>query len=357
MSFTDASRSITKTTQPAIKSTRSTSTAKKDTRRWNTAVITGATAGVGRAVALRFAAPGVRLGLIARDEEALRDLAAEITQKGAVCSTAAIDVRDAQAMNDAAARFKSEFGSIDVWVNDAMVTVFSPVHEITPDEFREVTEVTYLGVVYGCQAALSVMRPRGKGHIINIGSALAYRGIPLQSAYCGAKHAIRGFTAALRTELKHDKAGVAVSIIELPAVNTPQFDWARTHMGQQPRPMGTIYQPEAIAEAVFRATNRTPREYWVGFSTLMTIIGNMVAPNLLDGFLARSAYKGQTTGLATRPDRKDNLDGPVTELHRTRGVFSQESKPRAMIVSGSLARYAIIAAGAAVFFALGAIVT
>jgi NAD(P)-dependent dehydrogenase (short-subunit alcohol dehydrogenase family) len=319
-------------------------------------VITGAAAGVGRAIAHRFAAAGARLGLIARDAEALRALTADIRALGVGCYFAAVDVGNPRAVADAAAQFEGELGPIDVWINDAMVTVFSPVHEITPEEFREVTEVTYLGVVHGCMAALKHMRPRGCGHIINIGSALAYRGIPLQSAYCGAKHAVRGFTASLRTELKHDRIDIPVTLIELPAVNTPQFDWARTHMGTQPRPMGTVYQPEAIAEAVFRAVKRGPREYWVGLSTIETIIGNMVSPGLLDGLLARTAYRGQSTELAIRPDRKDNLFEPVTELHRTHGVFDKEAKPHAVIVSGSLMRYAVVVAGAAVFFILGGLV-
>jgi NADP-dependent 3-hydroxy acid dehydrogenase YdfG len=321
-----------------------------------TVVVTGASAGVGRAIATRFATGGARLGLIARDRDALQALAVEIRALGSVCAEAALDVSEARAVEAAAERFEDELGPIDIWINDAMVTVFSPVHEITPEEFREVTEVTYLGVVHGCMAALKHMRPRGRGHIINIGSALAYRGIPLQSAYCGAKHAIRGFTASVRTELKHDRLAIPVTLIELPAVNTPQFDWARTHMETQPRPMGTVYQPEAIAEAVFRAAQRAPREYWVGWSTVETIIGNMVSPGLLDGLLARSAYRGQSTQLAIRPDRKDNLFRPVTDLHRTHGVFDKEAKPRALIVSGSLMRYAVVVAGALVFFALGGII-
>src|SRR6185437_3408116 len=184
----------------------------------------------------------------------------------------------------AADRFERELGPIDLWVNDAMLTVFSPIHRLKPEEFRRVTEVTYLGVVYGAMSALQHMRRRNRGHIINIGSALAYRGIPLQSAYCGAKHAIRGFTSSLISELRHQGSAIAVSIIELPAMNTPQFDWARVHISRQPKPMGTIYQPEVAAEAVFRAAKRRPREYWVGLSTLMTIIGNMIAPNFMDRF-------------------------------------------------------------------------
>jgi NAD(P)-dependent dehydrogenase (short-subunit alcohol dehydrogenase family) len=318
-------------------------------------VVTGATAGVGRAVVTRFARAGARLGLISRDERSLRDVAAEVEKAGSRAEIAALDVSDADAVLAAADRFEQELGPIDLWVNDAMVTVFSPVHEISPEEFREVTNVTYHGVVFGCMAALKHMRPRRRGHIINIGSALAYRGIPLQSAYCGAKHAIRGFTTALRSEITHDKTNIQVSIMELPAMNTPQFDWARTHMGHQPRPMGTVYQPEAAAEAVFRAAERAPREYWVGLPTFMTIIGNMIAPDFLDSYLARTAFKGQERAQAVRPDRKDNLFHPITLLHRTHGAFDAIAKPRAMIVSGSLMRYAVVASGVILFFALGAV--
>ena len=317
-------------------------------------VITGAAAGLGRAIAQRFAKSGATLGLISRDEAALEAMAVELAP--ARCAVAAIDVSDSAAVMAAAERFESELGPIDIWINDAMVTVFSPIHEITPDEFHEVTRVTYLGTVHGCMAALRLMRPRRRGRIINVGSALAYRGIPLQSAYCGAKHAIRGFTASLITELMHDKLDIHVSMIEMPAMNTPQFDWARTHMGTQPKPMGTIYQPEAAAEAVFLAVHRAPREYWVGFTTLQTIVGNMIAPAFLDSFLARKAYGGQTTHLGLRPDRKDNLFRPVTELHRTRGVFDAVAKPRAMIVSGDAMRVVIVACGALLFFALGAVI-
>ena len=223
-------------------------------------VITGAAAGVGRAVATRFAQEGARLGLISRDRAALEALADELRAAGAEqTAIAPLDVSDADAVFAAADQFARELGPIDIWVNDAMLTVFSTVSEITPEEFRRVTEVTYLGVVHGSMAALKHMRMQARGQIINIGSALAYRGIPLQSAYCGAKHAIRGFTASLRTELEHDNSPVIVSILELPAMNTPQFDWARTHRAHQPKPMGTIYQPEAAAEAVLRAARTGAR--------------------------------------------------------------------------------------------------
>jgi short-subunit dehydrogenase len=319
-------------------------------------VVTGATAGVGRATVMRFAANGAKLGLIARDRAALDALASELREAGTEASLAAIDVSSAQAVSDAAEQFARELGPIDIWVNDAMLTVFSPIADITPDEFRRVTEVTYLGVVHGCMAALKQMRGRGNGQIVNIGSALAYRGIPLQSAYCGAKHAIRGFTASLRSELAHDKSGIAVSLIELPAMNTPQFDWARTHMPRQPKPMGTIYQPEAAARSVAAAARTGAREYWVGASTVLTIVGNMIAPSFMDWYLARTAAEGQETTQSVRPDRRDNLFEPVSGLHRIRGVFNAGAKTDAVAFPGDLMRGAIVAGGALLFFLIGLVV-
>jgi hypothetical protein len=213
--------------------------------------------------------------------------------------------------------------------------------------------VTYLGAVHGSMAALHHMRPRDRGHIINIGSALAYRGIPLQSAYCGAKHAIRGFTAALRTELRHRKSGIAVTLIELPAMNTPQFDWARTHMPYRPRPMGQVYQPEAAAAAVFRAARLRPREYWVGTPTLLTIIGNMILPDFMDWYLARTAVQGQQTGEPVAAERHDNLFEPVSDHHRTHGSFGDGARRRALILPGTGTRIAAVGLGALLFFLAG----
>ena len=317
-------------------------------------VVTGAAAGVGRAVATRFAREGARVGVISRDPVALEALADELRAAGSEqTAIAPLDVSNADAVFAAADQFARELGPIDVWVNDAMLTVFSTVSEITAEEFRRVTEVTYLGVVYGSMAALKHMRMQARGQIINIGSALAYRGIPLQSAYCGAKHAIRGFTVSLRTELEHDNSPVIVSILELPAMNTPQFDWARTHRAHQPKPMGTIYQPEAAAEAVLRAARTGAPEYWVGTSTLLTIVGNMIAPEFMDWFLARTAVNGQDTKRLVQPERRDNLADPITDLHRTHGSFDGGAKNRAAVYPGAATRAAIVGTGAAVFFALG----
>ncbi|HVV92008.1 MAG TPA: SDR family oxidoreductase, partial [Hyphomicrobiales bacterium] len=290
-----------------------------------TVVVTGATAGVGRAVVMRFARAGARLGLIARGEEALRDLEAALSRQGVQVATAAIDVADADAVFAAAARFEAALGPIALWVNDAMVTVFAPLGETTPEEFRRVTEVTYLGCVHGTMAALKHMRPHGAGRIVQVGSALAYRGIPLQAAYCGAKHAIRGFTASLRTELMHEESAIRVSIVELPAVNTPQFDWARTRMSHAPRPVPPVVQPEAAAAAIARAATEGGAEYWLGRSTPLVILGNMLVPGLVDRYLARTAYAAQQTVEPVLPGRRDNLDRPVPDLHRVRGTFGAES--------------------------------
>jgi NAD(P)-dependent dehydrogenase (short-subunit alcohol dehydrogenase family) len=318
-----------------------------------TIVITGGTAGVGRAIAHRFAKAGDRVGLISRDETALEETRRELEALGAEVAIAAADVADADAVFDAADKFDRALGPIDIWINDAMETVFSPVAEMTPHEYRRVTDVTYLGFVHGTMAALKHMRPRRRGRIIQMGSALAYRGIPLQSAYCGAKHAIRGFSDSLRTELLHERSNIKVTIVDLPAVNTPQFDWARVHMSHTPRPMGTPIEPEVVADAVFVAARGTFREYWLGGETLLTILGNTVLPGFLDGYLARKAVAGQQTTKRVRPGRRDNLDSSITPLHRTRGSFSRGAGNSAVLVPGEVARVGVVAAGAALFFLLG----
>lgn len=314
-----------------------------------TIVITGASAGVGRAAVHRFARARAKIGLIARDKDALNDVKDEIEKLGGTGFVVPTDVADADQVFAAADAIAEQFGAIDVWINDAMVTVFSPVWDLTPAEFRRVTEVTYLGVVHGTMAALRHMRPRNRGTIIQVGSALAYRGIPLQAAYCGAKHAIRGFTNSLRTELIHAGSRINVSIVELPAVNTPQFDWARTHRAHQPRPVPPVVQPEVIADTLYRAALQPAREYWIGASTLAVVLGNMLAPGLFDRYLARTTVSGQETGTPVAPYRKDNLLEPVRDLHRTRGSFGNESANSAVVVRGAIARLApAIACGAAI---------
>ena len=215
------------------------------------------------------------------------------------------------------------------------------------------TEVTYLGFVHGTMAALKSMRPRRQGQIIQIGSALAYRGLPLQAAYCGAKHAIRGFSDSLRSELMHEKAGVRITLVELPAVNTPQFDWARAHIRHTPRPMGRPVEPEVIANAVFRVAHGRWREYWIGMPTLLTILGNSILPGFLDRYLARTAFGGQQTDRPIRAGRRDNLETPVTELHRTRGSFDAEATSRAPLVPGEVVRVGVAALAALAFVGLG----
>jgi NAD(P)-dependent dehydrogenase (short-subunit alcohol dehydrogenase family) len=319
-----------------------------------TVVITGAAAGVGRAIAHRFARAGDRLGLLARDKIALGALQKELEETGAEVAIEAVDVADADAVFGAAQRLEQRLGKIDIWVNDAMETVFSMVADMTPQEFRRVTEVTYLGFVYGTMAALKSMRLRRRGRIIQIGSALAYRGIPLQAAYCGAKHAIRGFTDSVRTELMNEGSAIHISIVELPAVNTPQFDWARVHISHKPRPMGRPVQPEVIADAVFRVARGSWREYWIGLPTLMTILGNTLLPGFLDRYLASKGVLGQQTREPVQPDRQDNLDAPITALHRTRGSFSNEAATSAPLIVGEVARVGMVAAAALLFVALGA---
>jgi NAD(P)-dependent dehydrogenase (short-subunit alcohol dehydrogenase family) len=318
-----------------------------------TVIITGAAAGIGRAMAERFARAGDRVGLIARDAPSLERMSQELRSAGAEVAVEAVDVADAEAMFAAAERLEQQLGKIDIWINDAMVTVFSRVSDITPQEFRRVTEVTYLGFVHGTMAALKSMRPRRRGRIIQIGSALAYRGIPLQSAYCGAKHAIRGFTDSLRAELLHEGSDIRLSIVELPAVNTPQFDWARAHLSHTPRPMGRPIEPEVVADAVFRVARGRWREYWLGAPTLLTILGDALLPGFLDRYLARTAFAGQQTERPIGKERRDNLDRPVTELHRTRGSFEQESQTHAPLVVGEIARAGAFAAIAVAFLALG----
>lgn len=318
-----------------------------------TVIVTGASAGVGRAVAHRFAQAGARVGLIARDPEALAEVVLEVERLGGEAMALPADVAEADAVFAAADKAAAIWGPPDIWINDAMATVFSPVERIDPSEFRRVTDVTYLGCVHGTMAALRHMRPAGGGVIVQVGSALAYRGIPLQAAYCGAKHAIRGFTDSLRAELLHEGADVRVSIVELPAINTPQFDWARVHVERQPRPMGRIYAPQAAADAIWRAAHGSEREYWLGRTTLLTIVGNMIAPGYLDRRLARSAVKGQETPQPVSAHRQDNLFAPVAGPHRTEGSFGAKAHRRAMLLPGPGVRIGAVVGGALAFLGAG----
>jgi short-subunit dehydrogenase len=289
-------------------------------------VITGASAGIGRATARAFAARGARIGLIARNAEALENARSEVEARGGEAVIAIADVADAEAVERAAQTIEDAFGPIDVWINNAMTSVLGPIPEITPDEFRRVTEVTYLGVVYGTLAALRRMQPRNAGTIIQVGSTLAYRGIPLQAPYCAAKHAIQGFHDSLLSELLHDKSNVRVCMVNLPAVNTPQFRWIRNHMPRKPKPFGTVFEPEVAAQAIVWASEHPRRELNVGWGTSQAIIANALAPGLLDRYLARIGYDAQQSEEPETPSRPDNLYTPVPGDAGVHGVFGEQAK-------------------------------
>ena len=291
-----------------------------------TVVITGASAGVGRATARAFARRGARLGLIARGSNGLDAAAAEAKAAGVEALALPADVADADAVENAARQVESALGPVDIWINCAMATIFAPVHEITPDEFRRATEVTYLGYVYGTMAALNRMRPRDYGTIVQVGSALAYRAIPLQSPYCGAKHAIRGFTDSLRSELLHDRSRVRITMVQLPALNTPQFDWARNKMPYRPQPMPPIYQPRVAADAIVYAAHARRREVRVGTSTMLAILANKLVPGILDRLLAHRGYTGQLTREKADPSAPDNLFEPLAGDHGASGRFDATAR-------------------------------
>ncbi|MGR3248854.1 MAG: SDR family oxidoreductase [Paracoccus sp. (in: a-proteobacteria)] len=292
-------------------------------------VITGASAGVGRAVAEEFAAQGWHVGLIARGRAGLEGARAAVERRGAVALTIAADVADAQAVDRAAEEVVAAWGGIDIWINAAMATVLAPSREVTPEEFRRVTEVTYLGQVFGTMAAVRQMSRQGHGTIVSIGSALAYRGIPLQAPYCAAKFAVRGFLDSLRAELLHDGSPLRVTEVHLPAVDTPQFDWARNKMPHRPQPVPPIYSPQAIAVEVYRAAMEAPREVWLAGSAVKAILGDAAAPTVVDRVLAGQAYSGQQTDQAAE-SRRDNLFDPVDDLqdHGANGRFGDRARTR-----------------------------
>ncbi len=291
-------------------------------------VITGAGAGVGRATVEEFASKGYDVALLSRDPDRLEAAAAEIRRYGVRALPIPTDVADDEAAEAAADRVEAELGPIDVWVNVAMATVFAPVAKLTAKEFQRGTAVTYLGQVHGTMAALRRMTPRNRGTIVNVGSALGYRSVPLQSIYCGAKFAIRGFTDALRSEIIHDKLDIHLTMVDLPAVNTPQFDWAMNKMGRRAKPVAPIYQPEVPARAIFFAATHRRREVWVGYPTVQAILANRVAPGLIDRYLATAGYSGQLTDETLASDAPANLYEPVRGAYSAHGRFDARSRSR-----------------------------
>ncbi len=289
-------------------------------------VITGAGAGVGRATATEFARNGCDVALLSRDPERLEHAASELRRFGVRALPIPTDVADAKAVDAAADKVEQELGPIDVWVNVAMATVFAPVHKLTAEEFQRGTAVTYLGQVHGTMAALRHMRPRNRGSIVFVGSALAYRSVPLQSVYCGAKSAIRGFLDSLRSELIHDKINVTLTEVDLPAVNTPQFDWARNKMGHKAQPVPPIYQPEVPARAIYFGAFNPRRQIWVGFPTVVAILANRIAPSLIDRYLAKSGYSGQLTSQPSDPEAPGNLFEPVKGAYSAHGRFDSKAR-------------------------------
>jgi len=289
-------------------------------------VVTGASAGVGRAVVREFARRKAAIGLIARGKDRLEATRQEVEQQGGRALVLSVDVSDADAVQQAANEVASRFGPIDVWVNDAMTTVFAPVKDIRPEEFKRATEVTYLGCVYGTMAALKVMRERDQGTIVQVGSALAYRSIPLQAPYCGAKHAIVGFTDSLRCELIHQNSNIHVTVVHLPAMNTPQFSWCRTRLPRHPQPVPPIFEPEVAARAIYYAAHAKRREIFVGGPTVKAIYGQDVAPSFADWYLGTHGYEAQQTSEPVPPDRPDNLFEPVPGDWAAHGIFTNQAK-------------------------------
>lgn len=318
-------------------------------------VITGASAGVGRATARAFAQRGAHIGLLARGAEALEATRREVEELGGRALALPTDVADAAVVESAAEAVENAFGPIDVWINNAMVSVFSPIKDVEPDEFRRVTEVTYLGYVYGTLAALKRMLPRNRGVIIQVGSALAYRGIPLQAAYCGAKHAVEGFTDSLHTELLHDKSNVRVTMIQMPALNTPQFDWVKSRLPNRAQPVPPIFQPEVAADAIVWAVDHPRREYHVGGSTWQAVIANKLAPGLVDRYLARTGYQSQQTDQPEDPERPHNLWEPVPGDRGAHGRFDARAKDSSVQFWLSKHRRTLSLAGAALLGGLAAL--
>ncbi|GAU70566.1 short-chain dehydrogenase/reductase SDR family protein [Streptomyces sp. NBRC 110611] len=323
-----------------------------------TLVITGASAGIGRATARLFAERRANIALLARGHTGLDAVAAEIEQAGARALVLPTDMARHDQVEAAAEAAQAEFGAIDVWINCACTSVFAPFTDIAPAEFQRVTEVTYLGYVYGTRAALRRMLPRNAGTVVQVGSALGHRSVPLQSAYCGAKHAVQGFTSAVRTELLHQESDVHITMVQMPAVNTPQFSWVLSRLPRHPQPVPPIYQPEVAAHAIAYAADHPHRkQYYVGASTAATIWANAIAPGLLDRYLARTGYDSQQTDEAPTSDRATNLwqpaDGPDGRDYGAHGIFDSQARPHS--AQAALARHPALTAGALAAGALWAL--
>lgn len=303
-------------------------------------VVTGASGGVGRAIAHAFGKRGATVALLARGEKGLLDCQREVENLGGRALPIPVDVADADQVEAAAERVESELGEIDIWVNDAMATVFAKFVDVTPAEYKRATEVTYLGTVYGTMSALKRMTARNRGKIVQVGSALSYRGIPLQAAYCGAKFGIRGFTDSIRTELRHDRSKVSITMVQLPGVNTTQFNWCRSKLPKHPQPVPPIYQPEIPAEAVYWAAHHRRRELWVGYSTIQAIVGTKLSGLAGDIYLARTGFSGQQVqDMPVPPGRPDNLIEPVPQKAATHGIFDDQAKTRSPQLWAAKHRY------------------
>ena len=320
-------------------------------------VVTGASAGIGRAAARSFARRGDAVALIARGSARLDDACRELEALGTNALALAVDVADAEAVEDAAERTEAALGPIDVWVNNAMVSMLAPLERVTPAEFRRVTEVTYLGSVWGTMAALRRMRARDHGVVVQVGSTLAYRGVPLQAAYCGAKHALQGFCESVRTELLHEGSAVRVTMVQIPAVNTPQFEWMRSRMEKHPRPIAPIYTPELAAEAIVAAAAAPRSDVLVGWPTLLARATNALAPGIVDRYLAATGYDAQQEGDELEAERPDNLFEPVPLDVRAAGRFGEETQRHAIRLPAAVARGMLGATAVAALAGLAAAAT
>src|SRR5688500_18540779 len=307
-------------------------------------VITGASAGVGRATAREFAKCGASLGLLARGEEGLEGARKEVEAAGGRALVLPADVADPLQVEAAAEAVERDLGPIDIWVNNAMVSILAPLTDVNPEEFRRVTEVTYLGYVWGTMSALKRMRPRNRGCVIQVGSALAYRAIPLQAAYCGAKHAIRGFTESVRCELLHDGSEVRLTVVELPGLNTPQFEWIKNRMPHKSQPVGKIYQPEVAARAIVWAAHHDRRELYVGTPTVAAVIGDKIALGPVNRYLAPTVYQGHQTDEPDDSHRPDNLWKPLPGEHGAHGPFDDRAKSRSLQLWATTHRRSLAAA-------------